>query len=67
MAKAIVPQGKQVGTHVGKVTVKKSGSFDLTVGKVRLQSIRWKHMTAVHRFDEYIYCAISSDVQFLMD
>lgn len=39
-----------------------TGAFDLTVEKVCLQSIRWKHCHAVHRFDGYIYCPLSTNV-----
>lgn len=67
MVKAIVPTGKHAGTHVGKVTVRKSGAFDLTLPHVRLQSIRWKHCRAVHRFDGYSYAMLSANVQFLTD
>lgn len=67
MVKAIVPTGKHAGTHVGKVTVRKSGAFDLTVAHVRLQSIRWKHCRAVNRFDGYSYASLSTNVEFLND
>ena len=62
MVKAIVPTGKHAGTHVGKVTVRKSGAFDLTVGKVGLQSIRWKHCRVIDRFDGYIFASLSTKV-----
>ncbi|MGK7928524.1 MAG: HNH endonuclease, partial [Spirulina sp.] len=55
MVKAIVPRGKHQGTHVGKVTVRKSGAFDVTTSEGRLQSIRWKYCQGLHRQDGYRY------------
>lgn len=55
IAKAIVPTGKHKGVHVGKVTVRKSGAFDVVSNGIKRQSIRWKHCTHLHRKDGYSY------------
>ncbi len=55
IVKPIVPRGKHRGTHMGKVTVRKSGAFDITIGEKRLQSIRWKYCQPLHRQDGYRY------------
>lgn len=51
MARVVVPSGKKVGTYVGRVVVKASGSFK--VGKV--DGISWKHFTLLQRSDGYGY------------
>lgn len=55
IVRAIVPIGKHKGVHVGKVTVRKSGAFDVVSNGVKRQSIRWKHCTALHLKDGYSY------------
>ena len=55
IVKAIVPTGKHKGVHIGKVTVRKSGAFDLVSKGIKRQSIRWKHCTPLHRKDGYSY------------
>jgi hypothetical protein len=37
MVKAIVPKGKHAGTHVGKVTVRNTGAFNLTEWRSRFE------------------------------
>jgi 5-methylcytosine-specific restriction endonuclease McrA len=55
IVRAVVPTGKHKGIHVGKVTVRKSGAFDLMSNGVKRQSIRWKYCTSLHRKDGYSY------------
>ncbi|MGB3204224.1 MAG: RNA-guided endonuclease IscB [Crinalium sp.] len=62
MVKAIVKNGKHAGIHVGKVTVRKSGAFDITTEKGRLQSIRWKYCQPIHRHDGYSYAPLPTNV-----
>ncbi len=55
IVRAIVPTGKHKGVHVGKVTVRKSGAFDVVSSGIKRQSIRWKYCTPLHRKDGYTY------------
>ena len=55
LVRAIVPTGKHEGTHIGKVTVRVSGAFDLKVGSLKRQSIRWKYCQALQKKDGYSY------------
>jgi 5-methylcytosine-specific restriction endonuclease McrA len=55
IVKAVVPTGKHKGTHIGKVTVRKSGAFDVVSNGIKRQSIRWKYCTHLHRKDGYSY------------
>lgn len=61
IVRAVVPNGKHKGTHVGKVTVRQSGAFDLlTNNGIKLQSIRWKYCTVLHHKDGYSYAYAST-------
>jgi 5-methylcytosine-specific restriction endonuclease McrA len=51
MVSAIVPKGKSAGFHVGRVTVRASGSF--RIGSVN--HINWKYCTLLQRADGYSY------------
>jgi 5-methylcytosine-specific restriction endonuclease McrA len=51
VVRAVVPQGKQAGIHVGRVAVRNTGSF--RVG--RADGISWKHCRPLHRQDGYAY------------
>lgn len=51
IVRAVIPKGKFAGTHVGRISVRAKGSFNLNgVGDVR-----HKYCTAVHRKDGYAY------------
>ena len=51
---AIIPKGKYKGTHVGRVIIRASGSFDIKTesGKV---SANWKYCKLLQRDDGYSY------------
>lgn len=53
--KTIVSNRKQAGTQFGKVTVRKSDAFDLTVGKVRWQRLPGKICRIAHHCNSYSY------------
>ena len=55
MIKAIVPSGKKVGTHIGRVLVRASGSFDIQTAQGRVQGINFQYCSAVHHVDGYRY------------
>jgi 5-methylcytosine-specific restriction endonuclease McrA len=54
MVKAIVPAGKYTGTHIGRVSCRATGSFDITTatGKV---TVSHKHIKTIHHSDGYSY------------
>lgn len=55
MVRAVVPKGKHAGTHIGRVAIRATGSFNLhTSGLVR-QGISHKHMHLIQRNDGYKY------------
>jgi len=51
VVRAIVPKGKNAGTHIGRVVVRAMGSF--RVGKA--DGINWKRCQSVHKNDGYEY------------
>jgi 5-methylcytosine-specific restriction endonuclease McrA len=55
MVRAIVPRGKNTGTHVGRVVIRVSGSFDIKTPTGRAQHISWKHCTLLSRADGHSY------------
>jgi hypothetical protein len=67
IVKAVVPKGKNVGTHVGRVTVRATGQFDLSTSTKKLQIINWKYCQPLHRSDGYSYAGFSTFVQPIDD
>ena len=55
MAKAIIPTGTKVGTYVGRVAVRETGSFNITTATGTVQGLNAKYFTAIHRSDGYSY------------
>ncbi|MEQ9672584.1 MAG: HNH endonuclease, partial [Coleofasciculus sp. G2-EDA-02] len=55
IVRAIVPTGKNQGTHIGRVTVRAGRVFDLTTAKGKLQSINWKYFEPIWKADGYTY------------
>ncbi|MEQ9550355.1 MAG: hypothetical protein RIM23_12130, partial [Coleofasciculus sp. G3-WIS-01] len=55
IVRAIVPTGKNQGTHIGRVTVRAGRVFDLTTAKGKLQSINWKYFELIWKADGYTY------------
>jgi len=53
MVRAIVPTGKKVGTYVGRVAVRASGSFNITTKVGAIEGISAKYMRTIHRSDGY--------------
>ncbi len=52
---AEVPFGKKVGTHVGKVAVRSSGSFNVSTQAGVIQGISHMYCSVLHRADGYSY------------
>ena len=51
IVKAVVPQGKKAGTHVGRVAIRARGSF--RIGET--DGIGWRHCQMIQRADGYGY------------
>jgi hypothetical protein len=55
LVRAVVTKGKRQGTHVGRVLVRASGSFDITTRNGRQAGISYRHCRMVQRADGYAY------------
>lgn len=55
IVKAIVKSGKNVGTYVGRVLCRKSGSFDISTKSDRVAGISHKYCQPIHKKDGYRY------------
>ena len=55
IVKAIVTKGKKIGSYLGKVAVRSSGSFNIKTVAQTVQGINAKYCTQVHRKDGYVY------------
>jgi 3-dehydroquinate synthase class II len=55
LVKALVNKGKKLGTYVGRVSVRKSGSFNIKTEAGTIQGIAWKHCSLLQRADGYNY------------
>jgi 5-methylcytosine-specific restriction endonuclease McrA len=55
IVKAVVPTGKKAGTHLGRVAVRSSGSFNITTATVTIQGISHKYCRRLYQADGYGY------------
>lgn len=55
LVKAVVPGGKKVGTHVGRVAVRASGSFNIQTSQGVVQGIAHRHCSVLQLNDGYGY------------
>ena len=55
MVKAIVTKGKHIGTYIGRVLCRKTGSFDIKTKTERKQGISYKYMKLIQGNDGYEY------------
>lgn len=55
MVKAIVTVGKKAGTYVGRVAVRASGSFNITIESGTIQGVNYKYCRLLQRADGYAY------------
>ena len=55
MVRAILPSGKFAGTHVGRLTVRKTGVFEINTSKSKVAPVRHKYCQSVHKNDGYMY------------
>ena len=55
MVKAVVTTGKKVGTYVGRVAIRTTGSFNLTTKQGVIQGMSHRFCTCLHHSDGYSY------------
>jgi len=55
LVEAVVPKGRHLGTHCGRVAVRSSGSFNIGTKDGILQGISWKHCRLLQSADGYHY------------
>lgn len=55
IVKAVVTKGKKVGTHVGRVAVRSTGSFNISTAHGLVQGISHKYCTSIHKKDGFAY------------
>lgn len=55
MVRAVVPQGKKTGTHVGRVAVRASGSFNIQTPQGVVQGVAHRFCKVTQRNDGYGY------------
>ncbi len=55
IVKAIVPKGQKIGSYLGKVAIRSTGSFNIKTVTQTVQGINHKYCSIVHRKDGYLY------------
>jgi len=55
MVKAIVTKGKKVGTYIGTVTCRSTGSFNINLKEGRIQGISYNYCQIIQKSDGYKY------------
>ena len=55
MVKAVITKGKKIGTYVGRVLCRATGSFDIVTKSGRVAGISHKYMRPIHKKDGYSY------------
>lgn len=55
IVKAVVTKGKKLGTYVGRVAVRKTGSFNIKTKTDTVQGISYKYCRHLHKSDGYAY------------
>ena len=54
IVKAIVTTGKKIGTYVGRIAVRSTGSFNISASTL-IQGVSHKYCKTIHRKDGYSY------------
>ena len=55
IVKAVVTKGKKIGSYLGKVAVRSTGSFNIKTVNQTVQGISYKYCQQVHLSDGYVY------------
>lgn len=56
IVKAMITSGKKIGTYIGRVAVRSTGSFNISTASGLVQGLSHKHCKSVHKKDGYGYC-----------
>ncbi len=62
MVRAVVPGGKNAGTHIGRVAVRVTGSFNIQTPAGVVQGINAKYCTPLSRSDGYSFALRASQI-----
>ena len=63
MVVATVMSGKKAGVHVGRVAIRKTGSFNIQTREGVIQGIGYKHCEVLARGDGYSYSYPTNQAQ----
>ena len=55
IVKAVVTKGKKIGTYVGRIAVRSTGSFNILTKGGLVQGISHKYCSSIHQKDGYAY------------
>ena len=55
IVKAVVTSGKKVGTYIGRVAVRTTGSFNISTASGLVQGVSYKYCTSIHKKDGFAY------------
>lgn len=55
IVRAVVTKGKKIGTYIGRVLCRTSGSFDISTQAARVTGISYKYCSHTHKKDGYQY------------
>ncbi len=55
IVRAVVTSGKKIGTYVGRVAVRATGSFNISTKEGRVQGISHRYCSKIHGVDGYSY------------
>jgi 5-methylcytosine-specific restriction endonuclease McrA len=55
IVKAFVTTGKKIGTHIGRIATRATGSFNISTTNGLVQGISYKYCKAIHKKDGYGY------------
>lgn len=55
IVKAVVTKGKKIGTYLGRIAVRKTGSFNIKTKTETVQGISHKYCRPIHKCDGYAY------------
>ena len=58
--RAVVPTGKKAGTHIGRVAVRATGSFNIQTGHRVIQGIGYRYCQVIQRADGYGYSPLGT-------
>lgn len=61
IVRAILPSGKFSGIHIGRLTVRESGVFEMKTPIGKVSPVRHKYCKSIYRNDGYMY-AFSTNV-----